>query len=256
MKRIVLNSFLILSILDATGQTIFPAEHVAPAQYNTGNVRVSVLSRSKHQMTTNFLFEPGSRNSWHYHPNATQVLMVIDGEGYYQEEGTPKRLIKKGDVIVTAPNVIHWNGATPNHFVECMTVSDIVEGEEHVVQLRKVSDEEFTQSVENELLVRIAEIEVYPQYITSYLEHATDIEKASLESEPGVVCLFPCQISGESNKIRILEIYRSQDAYQSHITTSHFLRYKKETNHMVKSLKLIDMTPLDKENIKKIFKRL
>ncbi len=72
---------------------------------------------------------------------------------------------------------------------------------------------------------------------------------------PGVVCLFPCQISGEPSTIRIVEIYRSHQAYQSHITTEHFMRYKKATSHMVKSLKLVDITPIDKENMIKIFKR-
>ena len=89
MKKI---SFLLLAALlslsaAVQAQTIFPAEFTAPAEFNTGTVHISVLSRSERQMTTNFLFEQGSRNSWHYHPNATQVLMVLSGEAYYQEEG-------------------------------------------------------------------------------------------------------------------------------------------------------------------------
>ena len=115
MKKI--SFILLFAILNtavyAQVQTIFPAQFIAPAEYNTGTVHVSVLSSSERQMTTNFLFEQGSRNSWHYHPNATQVLMVLSGEAYYQEEGSPKRLLRKGDVVTTAPNVRHWNGATP-----------------------------------------------------------------------------------------------------------------------------------------------
>ena len=135
---------LMLSITAMAQETIFPTKFTAPAEFNTGKVHISVLSRSEHQMTTNFLFERGSRNSWHYHPNATQVLMVLSGEAYYQEEGKPKQLLRKGDVVTTTPNVRHWNGATPWSDCECMTVSDIVAGEEHVVQLKKVTDEEFT----------------------------------------------------------------------------------------------------------------
>jgi hypothetical protein len=42
----------------------------------------------------NVTFEPGCRNSWHSHPGG-QILIVIAGEGYYQERGKPIQLIKK-----------------------------------------------------------------------------------------------------------------------------------------------------------------
>ncbi|MBR3399723.1 MAG: cupin domain-containing protein, partial [Prevotella sp.] len=76
---LIMAAMLIMSAI-AQAQTIFPAQSTAPAEFNTGTVHISVLSRSERQMTTNFLFERGSRNSWHYHPNATQVLMVLSGE--------------------------------------------------------------------------------------------------------------------------------------------------------------------------------
>ena len=138
MRKMIMLFALALSFTAVAQETIFPAKFTAPAEYNTGKVHISVLSRSEHQMTTNFLFERGSHNSWHYHPNATQVLMVLNGEAYYQEEGKPKQLLRKGDVVTTAPNVRHWNGATPWSNCECMTVSDLVPGKEHAVQLRKV----------------------------------------------------------------------------------------------------------------------
>lgn len=240
----------------AVAQTIFPAEFTAPAEFNTGTVHISVLSRSGRQMTTNFLFEQGSRNSWHYHPNATQVLMVLSGEVYYQEEGKPKQLLRKGDVVTTAPNVRHWNGATPWSAAECMTVTEIVEGEEHAVQLRKVTDEEFTSSVTREaMIVRIAEIEVYPEYLSEYLTFANEVDRLSVEREPGVICLYPMQSAEDSTQIRILEIYASDAAYQQHLKTDHFQKYKQGTLHMVKNLKLPTMKPLDPETMQLIFKK-
>lgn len=93
-------------------------------------------------MITHFRFSPGSRNYWHYHPNAEQTLLVLDGEGFYQEEGSPKRLIKKGDVIVSKANIRHWNGATPFKPLVCLTVTEHAV-ESHVVQLRAVSEKEY-----------------------------------------------------------------------------------------------------------------
>ena len=247
---------LALSVTAVAQETIFPAKFTAPTEFNTGKVHISVLSRSEHQMTTNFLFERGSRNSWHYHPNATQVLMVLSGKAYYQEEGKPKQLLRKGDVVTTAPNVRHWNGATPDSNCECMTVSDLVPGEEHAVQLRKVTDEEFATPIEYETkIVRLAEIEIYPQYLAEYLKCAGEVDRLSVEREPGVVCLFPIQSAEDSTKIRILEIYASEEAYQQHLKTDHFQKYKQGTLHMVKDLKLPTMKPLDPETMKLIFKK-
>lgn len=122
---------------------IFPAAEVASSDYNTGNVYFSLLKSTGNTMITNFKFTAGSRNFWHYHP-AEQTLLVLDGEGFYQEEGGPKRTIKKGDVIVSAPNVKHWNGATPDQDLICITVTEsALEG--HAVQLRAVTDEEYGQ---------------------------------------------------------------------------------------------------------------
>ena len=246
MKRLtfLLGVFLI-SLTTMAQQTIFPAHHLAPEEFNTGTVHISVVSHSEHQMTTNFLFEKGSRNSWHYHPNATQVLMVLDGEGYYQEEGKDKQHIRKGDVIVTAPNIHHWNGATPDSSIECLTVTDIVPGEEHAVQLQKVTDEEFASPVKvGEKLIRLAEIEVVPEFLEEYMAFAKEVGETSVKVEPGVLTLFSMQTKEDPCKIYILEIYANQEAYQSHIQTAHFKKYKEGTAQMVKSLKLIDVNPL------------
>ena len=39
------------------------------------------------------------------------------------------------------------------------------------------------------MIVRLAEIEVYPQYLKEYLEFANEVDRLSVEREPGVVCL-------------------------------------------------------------------
>jgi quinol monooxygenase YgiN len=105
------------------------------------------------------------------------------------------------------------------------------------------------------MIVRIAEIEVYPQYLKEYLAYANEVDRLSVEREPGVVCLFPMQSAEDSTQIRILEIYASEEAYQSHLKTDHFQKYKTGTLHMVKSLKLPTMQPLEPETMKQIFKK-
>lgn len=106
------------------------------------------------------------------------------------------------------------------------------------------------------MIVRIAHIEVYPQYLDEYLEAANEVDRLSVEREPGVICLFPMQDSADSTRIRILEIYASQEAYQAHLQTEHFQRYKQGTLHMVKSLELPTMQPLDPGTMQQIFKKM
>ena len=78
------------------------------------------------------------------------------------------------------------------------------------------------ESFNGKMIVRLAEIEVYPKHLKEYLEFANEVDRLSMEREPGVVCLFPMQSAEDSTRIRILEIYASEEAYQLHLKTDHF----------------------------------
>ena len=43
-----------------------------------------------------------------------QILICIDGEGWYQEEGKEARRLKNGEVVVIPANVKHWLGGIIN----------------------------------------------------------------------------------------------------------------------------------------------
>ena len=108
----------------------------------------------------------------------------------------------------------------------------------------------------SDMLIRISEIEVYPEYLTEYLTFAKDVGATSVKQEPGVVCIYPMVQQRDSCQIRILEIYRDMDAYKSHIQTPHFQTYKPGTLHLVKSLDLVDMYPLNPDRMNEIFLKL
>ena len=119
----------------------------------------------------------------------------------------------------------------------------------------KETEQPTVENPSQKMIVRIAEIEVYPQYLKEYLEIANKVDRLSMEREPGVICLFPMQSADDSCQIRILEIYASEEVYQQHLKTDHFQKYKQGTLHMVKNLKLPTMQPLDPETMKQIFKK-
>ncbi len=108
----------------------------------------------------------------------------------------------------------------------------------------------------NEMLVRISEIEIHRGSLPAYKAISEEEAEASVRLEPGVISIFPMYRQKDSTQIRILEIYANREAYQSHIKSPHFHKYKTTTLSMVKSLQLIDMNVIDPETMKKIFKKL
>lgn len=95
-----------------------------------------------------------------------------------------------------------------------------------------------------ERVVRLAEIEVFPEKLSEYLCYAKEVGTVSMATEPGVIGLFSLQDKSDSCKVYILEVYADREAYQDHLKTAHFKKYKEGTADMVKTLKLIDTNPM------------
>lgn len=95
-----------------------------------------------------------------------------------------------------------------------------------------------------EKIVRLAEIVVDPKRLDDYLAFAKEVGTVSMATEPGVIGLFSMQDKENPSKIYILEVYADRLAYEAHIRTAHFRKYKEGTADMVQSLRLIDTAPL------------
>lgn len=105
------------------------------------------------------------------------------------------------------------------------------------------------------MIVRISVIEVYPEYLQEYLNFGKEIAEASVKNEKDVVSIYPMALKKDPTHIRILEIYRNQEAYKNHIASEHFKKYKEGTLHMVKYLELVDTYQVCPENFDRIFKK-
>lgn len=87
-------------------------------------------------------FEPGARTKWHSHP-AGQIILALDGVGYYQEKGSPKIIVDKGDVIKCPADIPHWHGAsTDTKFVQ-IAITGREKGE--TVWLEAVNESEYNK---------------------------------------------------------------------------------------------------------------
>jgi quinol monooxygenase YgiN len=93
-------------------------------------------------------------------------------------------------------------------------------------------------------MVRIAELEIYPDQVDAYKAALKEEINASIRTEPGVLTLFAVSIKGHPEQIRLFETYRDAASYQAHVQSPHFKKYKEETRQMVKSLTLLETDPI------------
>jgi quinol monooxygenase YgiN len=107
-----------------------------------------------------------------------------------------------------------------------------------------------------EMIIRIAELEIHPNNLEEYKVILKEGAETAMKVEPGVISIFPMYQKANPNQIRILEIYASREAYELHLKTPHFQKYKTTTLHMVKSLQLTEMETIDAATMTKIFSKL
>ena len=102
--------------------SVFPVGNPndAYAKYFIGKSYLAPLSLNQIP-TFNVTFEPGCRNNWHIHhakEGGGQMLIVVYGNGWYQEEGKEARKLKAGDIVNIPANVKHWHGATKDSWFQ------------------------------------------------------------------------------------------------------------------------------------------
>lgn len=118
-----------------------------PKEWFSGDTFLQLLvARDKNNdfVIGSVTFEPGARTNWHTHPKG-QILIVVEGQGWYQQKGQPAQAIKKGDVVNIPENTEHWHGATAGTKMVHIAITNY-EGEANVVWLKPVTDEEYAEA--------------------------------------------------------------------------------------------------------------
>ena len=93
-------------------------------------------------------------------------------------------------------------------------------------------------------LVRLSKIIVDPAQLDAYNVFLKEEIEASMRLEPGVLTLYATYEKDAPHHVTILEIYADSVAYESHLKTPHFQKYKQGTIEMVQELELVDVKPL------------
>jgi quinol monooxygenase YgiN len=92
--------------------------------------------------------------------------------------------------------------------------------------------------------IRIAKIVIDTAQLESYKAALKEHAEAAVSKEPGVLTLYAVYDKDNPTHVTVFEIYASVDAYNSHIQTPHFIKYKTAVKDMVKSLVLTDVVPI------------
>lgn len=100
---------------------------------------------------------------------------------------------------------------------------------------------ELATAQQNHRMIRLAKIQVDPAQLDSYNAALKEQMTTAINVEPGVLSYYAVADKANPSHITILEIYADTAAYQSHIQTAHFKKYKATVQNMVKSLELEDV---------------
>jgi quercetin dioxygenase-like cupin family protein len=126
--------------------SLFEKGDKLPGEYFTGDAYLKLLlnrdSNSDFIMGS-VTFEPGARTVWHTHPKG-QVLIVTEGQGWYQEKGKAAQSIRKGDVVNIPENVKHWHGASSKSKMVHIAITNYKD-DVNVVWLNPVTEADYAE---------------------------------------------------------------------------------------------------------------
>jgi quinol monooxygenase YgiN len=98
-----------------------------------------------------------------------------------------------------------------------------------------------TMAQQKNQMVRLAKIQIDPAQLNQYNAALKQQMTTAVSVEPGVLTYYAVADKTNPAHITILEIYADTAAYQAHIQTPHFKKYKETVQHMVKALELVDV---------------
>lgn len=119
------------------------APNTAYAKYFVGQSYLNPLTTEGVKIS-NVTFEPGCRNNWHIHHKGGQILITVQGRGYYQEWGKPVQELHPGDVVNIPAEVKHWHGAAPDSWFSHLAIEVPSDGGS-TEWLEEVSDKDYKQ---------------------------------------------------------------------------------------------------------------
>ena len=103
----------------------------------------------------------------------------------------------------------------------------------------------ITTSAQDKIhVVRMAKLEIDSSQLEQYKAMLKEGIGTAVRTEPGVLTLYAVYEKEHPTRVTVIEVYADQSAYEAHLQTAHFKKYKAGTQKMVKHLELIEVTPI------------
>lgn len=96
----------------------------APNTHYIGEAWLNALLRANGDLNYNITkatFKANSTLDWHRH-STPQVLIIVEGVGYYQERGKEPIIMREGDVIKCEKDVEHWHSSSKENDVTYLAI--------------------------------------------------------------------------------------------------------------------------------------
>ena len=130
MKTLIFLLFLGIPVLgvsqspDYTVASFLDEGMKAPNTHYIGEAWLNGLVRANADLNYNITkatFKANSTLDWHRH-TSPQILIVVEGEGYYQERGKDPVTMKVGDVITCPKETEHWHASSKDRDVTYLAI--------------------------------------------------------------------------------------------------------------------------------------
>ena len=117
MKNLIIITLLILPLFNNAQNSEYSITSYldegtrAPNTHYIGEAWLNRLISADGDLSYNITkatFKANSTLDWHKHPSP-QVLIIVDGEGYYQERGKDPVRMRAGDIIKCNKETEHWH---------------------------------------------------------------------------------------------------------------------------------------------------
>lgn len=120
MKISIVTLFLLASLSGFAQDAVYKVSSYlaegtkAPNTHYIGEAWLNAIIHDDTELGYNITkatFKAYSTLDWHKHSSA-QVLIIVAGEGYYQERGKDPVILKEGDILKCEKNIEHWHAST------------------------------------------------------------------------------------------------------------------------------------------------
>ncbi|MEN8788814.1 MAG: cupin domain-containing protein [Flavobacteriaceae bacterium] len=130
MKKLTATLFLLLPLFICAQNSDYSISSYmdegikAPNTHYIGEAWLNRLLSADQDLNYNItkaMFKANSTLDWHKH-SSPQVIIVVEGEGYYQERGKDPIRMKIGDVIRCEKETEHWHSSSKENDVTYLAI--------------------------------------------------------------------------------------------------------------------------------------